>query len=63
MLLQTIEMAIREARDQNIEVTLLGDDMPIEGHIKSREEDGLVLVTRSGAHCAIPFHAIKKIMF
>ena len=62
-MLPTIEAALRDARDQNISITLLGDEMPVEGQIKSLEEDGLVLVTRGGAHYGIPFHAIKRIMF
>lgn len=63
MLLPTIEAALRDARDQNISITLLGDETPVEGQIKALEEDGLVLLLRGGAHCGIPFHAIKRIMF
>ena len=63
MLLSTIEAALRDARDQNISIMLLGDETPIEGQIKSLEGDGLVLLMRGGAHCGIPFHAIKRIIF
>ena len=63
MLLDTMETELAKMRDHTVEITLLGEDTPIEGHIKFRDEDGLMITTRSGANCAIPFHAIKKIMF